>query len=113
MIKRWLKSKWINVITPKVFNTITANQLLNIDDHVITLKGIPLTREQINALSARAKSLLADDFFLLLLEDWKYLGQQAVWQNSETPEDVVNGKLILYLEDVMMKKLEKLAEVAR
>ncbi len=108
-MKKLLKAYLSRFLIKHVFNTISADQLLNVDDHVVTLRGIPLTREQTIELSKRAKGLLHDDLLMLLLDDWKYLGEQTVFQTSQSWDDVMYGKSMLYLHGVLLNKLKELA----
>ena len=110
-MKSRLQKYFIKFLVRHLFNTITAEQLLNIDDHQVFLKGVSLNREQIAELSKRATALEHDDFLKVLFSDAKYLAGQTMFIKSSTPEDIMFGKAILYVVvELFENRIKQLAK---
>lgn len=111
MIKRWLNDKAIRLVTKHLLNTITEDDVLRTTKNGgILCKGKPLSREMLDQMQNEAEYIKNSITFKLLMDDMRYLANQTMYERSSSFEDMRFGKAMLYLIDVLYKKINKLAE---
>jgi len=100
-----------------VFNTITESDIIKIErsdsptkPDVWHYKDGALTQAQVNLLKKQAQSFRESEL-------WKILSTELMWQatqkglvKSQTAEDIVASKVLIYLIDVINSKLKSMSQ---
>lgn len=107
----WLRNNWINYITKNLFNGITEDDILAVKADGVYLKDKKLTEEQIVLLSEDAEKFANSVIWKFLTDDAKYQANYLMYQQSQSYEGMMFGKALLYLIDIMQKKIEQLKKL--
>ena len=106
-----LQRRLINFLLKDVFNTISHEDLLKITGtNVWTHKGVPLTPAEITQLREEATFFQNSRLWEILENELRYHAQKTMYEKSQTPQDIVAGKLLLYLVDVVKTKLHEMTK---
>ena len=104
-----LQRNLINFILKDVFNTIDVEDVLRIKGtNVWEHKGRNLTPDEVNLLREEARIFKNSKLWEILKNELKYHAQKSMFEKSQTPQDIVAAKLLIYLTDVIQGKLEKM-----
>ena len=111
MIKQYIRKKAIHFITKHLFNAITEHDVLRTTAKGgIICKGKLLSREMVDQLEHEAEYIKNSVTYQLLMDDMRYLSNQTMYEKSESFDDMLFGKAMLYCIDVLDKKIKKLAK---
>lgn len=107
-MKNYLRRKCINFLAKHLYKTITTDDLLQEKKGRIYVRGVMVTREAEAALRDEAERLQDSTLWKLLTLELKHHAIQKALQKSETMEDVIAGKLMIYTIDVINTRLSSL-----
>lgn len=111
MIKRYLKRKVIEYVTKHLLRSITEGDVLRRGkDGIIRARGRKLSNEMVDQLQNEAEYINNSITFKLLMDDMEYLAHQTMFEKSQSFDDVMFGKAMLYNIDVLKKKINNLAK---
>ena len=101
----------------EVFNTITEDDILRIErsdtptkEDVWHYKNNALTQAQVNLLKSQAASFYGSELWVILSSELRWHALQKGLVKSQTAEDIVASKLLLFLIDVIDSKLKSMSQ---
>lgn len=98
-------------IIEDVFNTITEDDILRIKaPNVWVHKGKDLTPGQINALKSEARAFLSTGLWNILESELRWHAQKSTHDKAKTEEDMIAGKLMSYITDIIKTRLEQMTK---
>lgn len=100
-----------------VFNTISEDDILRIvrsgnptKSDVWHYKGDALQQAQVDLLKKQAASFRESELWKILSTELRYQALQKGLVQSQTTEDILSSKLLLYLTDVIDSKLKSMSQ---
>lgn len=100
-----------------VFNTVSEDDVLRIErsgtptkPDVWHYKNNALTQAQVNLLKSQAASFVQSELWVILSSELRWHALQRGLVKSQTAEDIVASKLLLYLVDVIDSKLKSMSQ---
>ena len=111
-MRSFLRKKLINTATRHLFKHLTSDDILRVNDqNGIMYKGKPLSREQLAMLSRDAQTFRNSTLWQILSDEMKFHANKRIFENSNTMEDTISGKMLLYYINLAEEKLEKLSNL--
>lgn len=112
MLKKYLRRKAINWLARNLLRSITVEDLLRIDPNngKIVCKGKYVSPELQSLIKDEAEYIKNSTTFQLVMADMEYLAHQAMFTKSNTYDDMLFGKSMLYIVDILKKKISNLAK---
>ena len=108
-MKKYLRKKFINFLVKHLYKTISVDDLLKADKQGRLYIGSKLlTKESSDRFREEAEKILKSPLWPLLRTEVEYHAVQKVLHKSESMEDVVSGKLMIYILDIISAKLKSL-----
>ena len=93
----------------KLFNTIQEEDILRLNERgKHTYMGRELMEEELTALKNEAEALKNSQLFKILDKEVRYQANYKMFADSQSTEDVISAKLIMWTWDVIKSKLNKL-----
>lgn len=111
-MKQFLRRKFINFIARQIFNLVVENDILKVSGNKVIHKGRVLTNDEKKSIIGQAKSMNEMFFWELLLTEMKHIGNQKIYFESKTESDLLAGKMILWVVDVMERKVKNLSNLS-
>lgn len=110
------KIKILNSILKNLFNAVTEESFLKTTLQAGKVRGImlgstQLTENEANELANDAKFLKRSRLWKLLIESMQYSANENLFNKSQTIEDMVFAKAMLYTLDVMSKKVDNISKL--
>lgn len=100
-----------------VFNTITEDDVLRIERSgtptkadVWHYKGAALTQAQVNLLKKQSASFVESELWKILNSELRWHALQKGLVKSQTAEDIIASKVLVYLVDVIDSKLKSMSQ---
>lgn len=106
------KNRWLTVAVKKLFNTIGADDVLAVRGLNWTWQGKPLRHEEAKLLKAEVEVFQKSFLYKVITAELKYLGNRKMYLDSQTLEDMVAGKLLVYYTDIVRAVLKRIADGA-
>lgn len=96
-------------IIDDVFNIITADDILTVKTPDIWFfKGKELNKNQISKLKAEAIGFYDSDLWKILRDELRFKAHNRLCNESKTEEDLIAGKMLLYLVSVIESRLKSM-----
>ena len=115
MIKNFLQKKFINWLVKDLFNSITKDDILQIvqtgTKKVMLYRGKRLDEATILKLKDEAERLVNSTLWKCLSDEVKYVSNLRMFEKSQTTDDILAGKLALYILEVFERKLKEISEI--
>ena len=110
---RKIKRKWLNKITRKLFNTITANDVLvyNKTTKTFLIGDREITHKHMLQFKKDAEIMKELPLWELLSNDLKHIANKQMFEKSTCDDDMIFGKAMLYNLDIIEKKINNLARL--
>lgn len=106
------KYEILTLAVKKLFNTVDADDILHVNEYGQWMfEGRPMLDAEVKALIEEAKTFQAMKLYRVLITDMKYQANKRMYVKSETILDLVAGKLLVWLIDVIKDRLKKMSEV--
>lgn len=96
-------------IVKKHFNTISEDDILKEDKEGWFFEGQKIPDEVIKVLSGQADAILRMKAWEVIKKDAKYISNKKMFFKSQTEYDLIAGKLLLYLFNVIESRLKLIA----
>lgn len=110
-MKKWLQKKFINYIVKDLFNGLTEKDILvQTEDNGIMFKGKKLDNSDVASLYRDAENIKKSTMWKLLTNDAKYQANKRMFEKSNSVEDMMAGKLMLYSIEILDNTLRKLSK---
>ena len=107
MLKRWA----IHYITKHLLRFISEEDLLRPDGKGgIICRGKKVSREMQDQMAAEAEYIQNSITFKLLMTDMEFLANQTMFKKSSSFDDMMFGKVMLYVIDILKKKIANLSK---
>jgi len=106
-----IKIKLLNWIVRNLFNGITDDDILHHDGQILYLGKNQLSLKDVKEISNGAKVIKEMYTWQLISNELKRTANQIMYEKSKDIDDMIFGKVILYVIDVIDKKLDKLARL--
>lgn len=103
----------LNYILKHLFNTVTVEDILvyNPNDKTFKVGDEILPSGDKQDIISGAESIRRMYVWKMLNKDLKYQTNKMIYENSQTIDDTLFGKAVLYTLDVIDKKLKHLSEL--
>ena len=110
-IQNYLQIKYANWLIKGVFNTIDEDDILRVNEQGrMTFKRKVLTEEQEEIIKEDAIRFKDSQIWYFLRQEVKFQASQRLILKSQTPQDIVASKVLMYLLKVMTDKVNNLAK---
>jgi len=110
-MKQWFRQKTINILTRHLFNTITESEILRSTKDGLFLNGVIVGDSHARNLSAQSQMILETDAWNLLVKDMQFVAHKKIYLESTEIQQVIDAKLILWVLDVMSRKLYSISKL--
>lgn len=113
-IKNALQKRLINVLVKNLFNTITKDDILEFQgkdtggNPIVFYKGKRLEAEKTMALKESARILKESQLWKCLESEIKYVSNLRMFEKGQNTDDILAGKMALYVLEVINNKLNEL-----
>jgi len=100
-----MKRKILQFLLRKLYLAPTDDSFIKINGGIITKNGKPLSKAQTDNYKAQANTLKEMELFNDLLKQLKYNATQSIYYKSQNIDDIIFGKVILYVIELIEKKI--------
>ncbi len=100
-IRRFLRKKFIDWLIKDLFVVIDERDLFFSDNGVAYFGGKPLSQEDYEHLRRDAERFKKSYLWSVLSRRLKWEATDAIANKSQTEDDIISGKLILYIVKVI------------
>src|SRR5688572_27075151 len=104
-----LKTTLANWLLKHLFNAITEHDVLRFNGTHLILRGRQLTQAEVQDLRSQADVINQLAIWQLLKNEAQHAANQMLFQKSKTAEDLIFGKAVLYVVDLLDKKVNQIA----
>lgn len=110
-MKTKLKKLILNWLIKDLLKVVTEEDVLRTNEKGgIIYRGRVLEKDSIDVIKREAEILENSQTLKLLLLDMEYVAQKIMFEKSQTYDDMMMGKAVLYTTDVLRKKIKNLAK---
>lgn len=103
------KHRLLTLAVKKLFNTIGEDDILHVNHYGQWMfEGRPLSKEEINSLVQEATAFQNMKLWRVLQKDLKYQANKRMFVESRSEMDLVAGKLLVYLTDIVKTRLKRM-----
>lgn len=106
-----LQQIYINWLTKGLFNSITEEDIVQIKGDNWFVRGKPLADDRIEKLRADAQVFHDSTIWHVLRNELRNEANKRMYLHSRTTEDILAGKMMLYVIHIVHKTLRKLSNV--
>ncbi len=106
-----LKIKLLNYIIRHLFNGITENDVLRNYKGKFFIGRHEVPEVRIKAMIAEAKAMQKTELWGLLIKDMKLLSNQKMYERSQTVDDMIFGKAMLFITEILDKKVKNISNI--
>ena len=111
MVKGWLQKKLINLLARHLFNSVSFDDILSVRKDGIWLNGRKLSDADVKQIKSEAGALKRFLLWGLLNNELKLAANMRMFEKSQTVEDIVAGKLLLYQVNVQKEIVERISDL--
>jgi len=106
-----IKITILNWIVKNLFNGITDDDILHHDGQTLYLGKKPLSQRDVKEIVTGAKVIQEMYAWQLISKELKQIANQTMYEKSKSVDDMVFGKVMLLVIDLIEKKLKKLSSL--
>jgi len=107
------KHQLLTLAVKKLFNTIGADDILRMNQEGQWMfQNRPLTPDQVRSLREEAQFFMNSRLWRYIMLDVKYQLNKKMFEESSITMDVMWGKLMLYLNDIIRTRIERMKKSA-
>lgn len=107
-----IKIRLVNYLCRKLFNLVTEDDILRKNkDGKIVVGDKVLSNEEILKLKQQAVQISDTLYWQYLIADMKYIGSKKIFHESQTTDDLLFPKAILYVIDIIEEKMRSIDQV--
>lgn len=108
-MKKYLRGKLINFLAKDLYNTITEGQLMQQDSRGrVYIAGKALSDENDKIFKEDAERFQKSTLWKLLSKELEYHAVQQTLHSAKDYDDVVSGKILIYIINTINKRLSSL-----
>ena len=108
-MRQWFQRKFVQFLVQRLFNTITEDDLLKTIGRDTYFQGKVLSPEIFVKVKQDAIVFRESLLWKVVSNDAKFRANKQIFESSNNTQDILFGKALLYLLDVIEKKLDTLA----
>lgn len=105
------KEEIVDEALKELFNAVTTNDFLFAKNGKLHIGNKELTKEQTESLKTQANTILHLELYELLIKQIQIAANRRMFEHSQSWEDMIFGKAVLYVADLMTKKLKHLSDL--
>lgn len=113
VMKKKILHKVITYLAKYYLNIPSKDEVLHIREGQIFYKGRKISDEERRKLILDANTYKNSLIFKLINGEVKAKGQDLVFNKSQTVDDMIVGKTMIYVANIQQSKLEDLAELEK
>lgn len=106
-----LKRRIANWLLKYLYNAVTEDDILKWDGKNLTLNGTALSADQIRELQGQAEVIQTMDLWKMFNKEFTHTAQELLFNKSQTTDDMMFPKAVLYVLDVFDKKFTNLRNI--
>ena len=103
-----LKIKIFNYLMRSMFNAITEKDVLRIKGKKIVIGDRVLADAEVRGLKGEAADMETIPLWNYLKKDMKHIANKKMYRESQTVDDMIAGKMILFTIEVMERKIDNI-----
>ena len=104
-----LKREILTLAVKKLYNAISADDILRQQlDGTWLFQGKPLMGVEVAQLKEEANYLLGMRLWRVIKLDIRYQLGKKMWEEANCLDDILWGKLLTYLDDIIRTRLQKM-----
>ena len=111
MIKNYFQKFFIRFLVKNLFNMIDENDILQIRGNAIMFKGRRLEPERLQKIKDDAEQFAKSTIWQLLSNEVKFEANQRIYTKSQTVDDILAGKITLYILEIIQRKIETISKL--
>lgn len=94
------------IVFKHLFKLVLEEEFLRTDQRGnVWYNGKVLTKEQRIDIKDQAQLIIKQPLFMMLVKEMQYVASRRMYHDSKDEIDMLGGKMLLYLIDVLCKKL--------
>lgn len=102
------KHKILTETVKDLYNTINSDDILKEENDKWLYEGRELTAPEVKNLKEYAENFVNSQLFKVLDKDLRYQANRRMFIDSQSNDDLIAGKLLLYLWDVVKTRLKRI-----
>jgi len=107
-----MRNKLYNFLLKRFFNAVTDKDILKINKRgEIRVGEHLLPEEDVRAVVEQANTIHQMMLWSFLSKDLKYRANEAMYNKSQTIEDMIMGKALLFADDIITQRIEQLSRM--
>ena len=106
-MKHWL----LNKLLKHLFNAVTADDILSYRGGQMYRGGRVLSNAEVQELVTGAQALKQLRIWHQLIDELKWVANDRIYNKSVTTQDLTFPKAVLYVVDIMSRKIDNLANL--
>ena len=104
-----LKREILTEAVKKLYNSIGPDDILKQNpDGTWTFQDRPITQTEVEQLRAEARVILGMKLWRAIKLDIRYQIGKKVWEEANCMDDILWGKLLTYLDDIIRTRLQRM-----
>ena len=107
------RNQKLNELVHGLFNGVTEDDVMRLKDGKYILRGREITQEEVIQIRQDADIFKDSLIWNILRRELQLAANERMFDKSETIEDVVFGKAMLYNLDLIDKKLKNLSTLGK
>lgn len=104
------KRELFHALSEPFFNLISPNDILRRVGASWTYKGRALQDAQVKQIREEAEIFNSYKLREILFNELRYLGNVRLYERSQTSDDIIAAKMLLYLVDALETKLNEMSK---
>jgi len=104
------KHEILTIAVKDLFNTVNEEDILQEINGQWILGGIVQTEERRKMIMAEAKTFSSSKLWKILQLDIKHQANKGMYERGQTETDLISGKIMLRILDIIRTRLESLNE---
>ena len=106
-----IQKKLAPFVFKHLYNGITEDDVLSVVGSTVIHRGVPLSQQQKNSIIISAENLKTNDALAAIITDLKFTANKKMYHDSVSVEDLLAGKMALWVIDLLEKKIVNLSNL--
>ena len=110
-IKNYLQKKFINLLVKNLFNAIDEKNIVEVKGRTMFVGGKETTDDKAQRIKKEAGAFEDSFIWQVVSNQVKYEANKKMFLKSVSTEDILHGKMALWVLEIIEKKLKELASL--
>ena len=110
-MRRWLQKKLINFLVKHLYRFVTLDEIITQKADGLYVGKTKLEKKHIQEIKSQAQVVLSLEVYKLIQREMVNISNEHMFKKSQSFDDMVFGKAMLYCLDLIHQKLTKLSEM--